>query len=305
MRKIFLGMFVLAFQFAAAQIVDVVSMKQLPADLGALYSPTLSPQGDYLLVSDQGYNGLVKIDLATNQKTVLTTAASAGYQLSISPDGKKIAYRDVTYKDNLRYVSVKSIDLSLSEAVAVEEMLPSREFSGMLMTNGSLKMAQAKKEVSKKFKNTAQVSEPPLVTSENGVIAIYKDGVRTELTPNGKDRRYVRPSISPDGTKLVYTMVIPTSTWVCDIDGNNPVSLGYLNTPQWMGNKCIIGMTNKDDGHDVLSSSIDVVTVDGKTRQTLTPASMKAMYPSVSADGKIAAFGTDNGEIYVMNINFK
>jgi len=304
MKKIFLGVFVLASQLVAAQIVDVVSMKQLPAELGTFYFPAVSPQGDYLLVSNAGYEGLVKIDLATNQKTILTTAASAGYAPSISPDGKKIAYREVSYKDKLRYVSVKSVDLSAPKTV-VEEMSPSRDFSGMRLTNASLKMAQGKKEASKKFGNNAQVNEPPLVTSEDGVIVIYKNGVRTELTPNGKDKKYVRPSVSPDGTKLVYTMVIPESTWICDITGQNPVALGYLNTPQWIGNKCIIGMTNKDDGHKTLSSSIDVVTVDGKTRQTLTPASMIAMNPSVSTDGKIAAFCTENGEIYIMNMNVK
>ena len=304
MKKLFLGIFVLASQLVAAQIVDVVSMKQLPADIGTFYFPVVSPQGDYLLVSGAGYEGLVKIDLATNQKTVLSTAPSAGYQPSISADGKKIAFREVSYKDKRRYVSVKSIDLSSPETI-VEEMPPSRDFSGMHMTTKALKIAQGKKEVSKKLGNNIQVSDPPLVTSEDGVIAMYKNGVRTELTPNGKDKRYLRPSVSPDGTKLVYTMIVPESTYVCDIDGTNPVALGYLNTPQWIGNNCIIGMTNKDDGHVILSSSIDVVTVDGKIRQTLAPASMKAMSPSVSADGKIVAFYTDNGEIYIMNMNVK
>ena len=303
MKKFLFAVFVVASQLVAAQIVDVVSMKQLPVDMGAFYHPVLSPQGDYLLVSGQGYEGLIKIDLATNQKTILTTALSAGYSPSISPDGKKIAYRDVSYKDKLRYVSVKSIDLS--SGAVVEQMAPSRNFKGMLLTNASLKMAQEKKEVSKKLENTAQVSEPPLVTSEDGAIVIYKNGLRTELTPNGNDKRYIWPAVSPDGTKLVYTTVIPTSTWVCDIDGKNPVELGYLNAPQWLGNKCIIGMTDKDDGHVILSSSIDVVTVDGKTRQTLTPASMKAMHPSVSADGKTVVFDTVDGEIYLMNMNFK
>ena len=283
MKKILLVIFIAVSQFALAQIADVVSLKQLPVETGAFHHPLLSPQGDYLLVSDQGYNGLVKIDLATNQKTILTTAPYAGYQPSISSDGKKITHREVSYKDNLRYVSMKSFDLSSPKTV-VEKMPPSRDFSGMRKTT---------------------VNNPPLVISENGLIVIYKNGIRTELAPNGKDKRYVRPVVSPDGKKLAYTMVIPTCTYVCDIDGKNPVALGYLNTPQWLGNNCIIGMTNKDDGHVVLSSSIDVVTIDGKTRQTLVPASMKAMFPSVSADGKIAAFSTEDGEIYILNINLK
>ena len=302
MKKYLLLVLVAVSHLVTAQIVDVTSMKRVSLDISAS-NPTLSPQGDYLLVSHAGNGGLIKVDLATNQQTVLSNVPSAGYQPVISPDGKKIAYREDSYRKNLRYVSIKTLDVETG--TVVEEMAPSRNFSGMSLSNGSLRMAQGKTERSKRFENATQASEPPLVTSEDGVIAVYRNGVRTELTPNGKDKRYIYPAVSPDGTKLVYTMVIPESTWVCDIDGKNPVALGYLNMPKWVGNKCIIGMTNKDDGHEVISSSIDVVTVDGKTRQTLTPASMIAMFPSVTADGKIAAFSADNGEIYLMNINLK
>ena len=304
MRNVLI-LFALLGQIAFAQSIEVTSIQVLKGtETGGYYYPVFDPQGNYLLTTGENYAGLNLHSLISGEVKILTADAGAGYRPSLSPDGKTIAYREVSYKDQLRYVAVKSMDLSSPQTVA-EEMAPSRNFSGMDLTSGTLKMAQGKKEVSKKIKNNASVGDRPLVISEDGLIVIYKNGVRTELAPNGKDKRYVRPSVSPDGTKLVYTMVIPTCTYVCDIDGENPVALGYLNTPQWLGNHCIIGMTNKDDGHVVISSSIDMVTIDGKTRQTLTPASLKAMCPSVSADGKIVAFNTDKGEIYTMNINLK
>ena len=307
MKKFLLGILVAASQFATAQIVDVVSMRQLPADMGTFYFPTVSPQGDYLLVSDTGYKGLVKIDLATNKKVVLSTASSAGYYPSISSDGKKIAFREDSYQNNLRYVSVKSLDLSSSKVVAKEEMKPCRNFSGMQMANGLLKIAQGKKETLKKMERAAgRMSEPPMLVIEDMLMVIYKNGIRTEIVPNGKDKTYIWASISPDGKKIVYTVTTPpVCTYVCDMDGKNPVALGQLNAPQWLGNNCVIGMNDKDDGHVVTSSSVEVVSIDGKVRRRLTPDSMKAMYPSASADGKVVAFHTLAGEIYVMNINFK
>lgn len=306
MKKMILGLlFVAASHLVAGQIVNVVSVDRLPADVGTFFNPTVSPQGDFLLVSDAGYSGLVKIDLATNQKTVLSTAISAGYDPVISPDGKKIAFREITYNDRLRYVSVKSIDLDAPKAV-VEEMKPTRSFSGMSLASGSLKMAQGKKEISKNALRVGQANEMPLLTNEDMLPVIYRNGVRTVVAPNGTDKTYIWASISPNGKKMVYTVTSPPQcTYVCDIDGKNPVALGYINAPQWIGNENIIGMNDKDDGHVMLSSTIEVVSIDGKKSQKLTDNSMIAMYPSASADGKVVAFNTVEGGIYIMNINFK
>ena len=305
MKKILLGIFVAVSHFTAAQIVDIVSVKKLPVDAGYFF-PTVSPQGDYLLVSGNGYNGLVKIDLATNLKSVLSTEPSSGYYPTISPDGKKIAYREDSYKAGLRYVSVKSINLSSPNTVAVEEMKPARDFSGMCMSNGSLKMAQGKKEIRKKSGNTIEANESPLLVIEDMLPVVYKNGIRTVLAPNGTDKTYIWASISPDGKKMVYTVTSGTvCTYVCDINGKNPVALGKVNAPQWMGNSHIIGMNDQDDGHVYTSSSVEVVSIDGKKRQTLTSGSMIAMYPSASGDGNTLAFHTVEGGIYIMNINFK
>jgi len=305
MRKIFFGvLFVVAFQFVAAQVADVVSIRQLSANLGNVYFPTVSPSGDYVLVSGAGYNGLVKIDLETNKKTVLSTAPFAGYYPSISADGKKIAYREDSYQDNRRYVSLKTIDLSSSNTKPVEVMSPSRDYSGMRISKETLKIAKEKKEIRKSVESTAQGSDSPLLTIEDGLMTLYTNGIRTVLAPNGKDKSYIWASISPDGKKIVYTTP-PHKTWICDIDGQNPVALGHVGAPQWLGNNHIIGMTDEDDGNSITSSSIITVSVDGKTRQTLTSSSMIALFPTVSADGRIVAFHTPEGKIYIMNIHLK
>jgi Tol biopolymer transport system component len=95
-------------------------------------------------------------------------------------------------------------------------------------------------------------------------------------------------------------------TFVCDINGENPVSLKKLNAPTWLNNEWVIGMNDKDDGDQVITSEIIAVTINGKIRQTLTtPFAKIAMYPAASADGKQIAFNSEKGQIYIMNIELK
>ena len=79
-----------------------------------------------------------------------------------------------------------------------------------------------------------------------------------------------------------------------------------LNAPTWLNNEWVIGMNDKDDGDQVITSEIIAVTINGKIRQTLTtPFAKIAMYPAASADGKQIAFNSEKGQIYIMNIELK
>lgn len=153
---------------------------------------------------------------------------------------------------------------------------------------------------SKDKKIRAKVQSAPLyAVSENLKISVYgKDGKRV-LTPNGEDFRYIWPSVSPDGTKLLYT-VSGVGTFVCGIDGSDPVTLGILRAPEWVDNEWVVGMNNVSTSR-IVKSSVDVVKADGSYRQTLTPESIVATYPSAAA-GKVA-FCTEDGDVYVMEIS--
>ncbi|MGC3977246.1 MAG: hypothetical protein QM751_02830 [Paludibacteraceae bacterium] len=123
------------------------------------------------------------------------------------------------------------------------------------------------------------------------------------MTPNGSEKSYIWPSVSPDAMHIVYT-VASKGTFVANIDGSNVKSLGKLNAPKWAGNKFIVGMNDIDDGEKLISSTIKVVSVDGKFSKTLT-SPVNAMYPSASADGSKIAFNTEKGEIYIMNVELR
>ena len=89
--------------------------------------------------------------------------------------------------------------------------------------------------------------------------------------------------------------------YVCDLKGNIVAELGKLHAARWLDNNTIVAMNDTDNGVVITSSAIVAASLDGK-RQTLTDASMKAMYPYASADGKKVVFTTDEGETYMINI---
>ena len=156
---------------------------------------------------------------------------------------------------------------------------------------------------SKAIKNTKQTVT--VICVENRKMVLYVNGNRTVLTPNGENASYIWPSISPDQKNIVYT-VASKGTFVCDIEGNNVVSLGKLSSPVWLDNQWIVGMDDKDDGEKLLSSVLVAVTADGKIRQTIeTPEGKMAMYPAASADGKRIVCNTENGELFIIDLLIK
>lgn len=84
-------------------------------------------------------------------------------------------------------------------------------------------------------------------------MVLSQDGVQTILTPSGADESYYWCSVSPDGTKLLYSTAYH-GTCVCDLDGSNVISLGRLNAPKWMDNSFVMGMQESYDINDEITS---------------------------------------------------
>ena len=129
--------------------------------------------------------------------------------------------------------------------------------------------------------------------TENGVTRVF--------SPNGTDHSYLWPSISPDGTKVLY-FIASNGAWVCDIDGQNAHRIGILRAPQWVNDDVIVGMYDEDDGEFIYASKIIASDLNGN-QQILTNDNLVAMYPHVNAAGSKIAFSTPAGEAYIININ--
>jgi Tol biopolymer transport system component len=286
-------------QVAFAQQITVTQVKLLKGtEQGGYYHPAFSPQGSYLLTTAENYAGINQHSLATNEVKTLTADAGAGYDLKISADENTILFKRTEMKNNLRFTSLQEYSISAKQQTQL--VAPTREKITPAVAGDKPAYVKGVALVTAKA-----ASIVPVINIEDQKMVLYTGSTKKVLTPNGADQSYFWASVSPDQKHIVYTTA-KGGTFVCTIDGLKPVSLGKLNAPKWLNNQWVVGMNDKDDGDVITSSSIEVVTIDAKVRQTLaTPYVPIAMYPSASADGKQIAFNSGKGEIYILDINIK
>ncbi len=131
-------------------------------------------------------------------------------------------------------------------------------------------------------------------------LNLYRNGVKTVLSPHGSDVNYVWTSLSPDGTMIMFNTC--KGTGICDLQGKEIINLGNLNAPVWYGSRYVVGMDDNSNGNYYTSSHIVIASIDGTVRQTLTDADEVAMYPAVSAENGHVAYNTIDGHVKVMKI---
>ena len=278
MKKILLLVVALVSVMASAQVLEVASVEKLNIPQNADSKIVgIAPDGTYVLISSQTNKGLQRFDLVSENVTKLTDAEGAGFGGEISADSKNVTYREVTYAaDHSRMATLVSQDMATAQKTT------------LVKSTRDMQRARSRQAVS------------PVVFIQNGELMITVGTMSKVLSPNGQGRSYLWPSLSPDGTKVLYHLA-GNGTWVCNVDGTNAKRIGSFRAPKWYNDNVVVGMNDLDNGHVVTSSEIVVYTLDGKN-QVLTNNAIMAMYPYVSADGKKIVCSTPNGEAYLINL---
>lgn len=261
---------------AQAQVLKIVSMQQIATpDKMEGKVVGISPKGDYLILTDLSNTGLVRYDLTTKATTTITDAEGAGWNIAISQDGNKITYRQRHDNKQLIRHDIMQYDMTSKKAVV---------------------RAQAQRGTAALVDATAANT---VAINEDLHLVLTRNGKSIVLTPNGENESYNWPSISPDGSKILY-YVSGVGCFVCNLNGNGVQKVAsHCRAPQWYDNNTIIGMADEDDGKVLTASAIVLHTLDGKS-QILVGKDMMAIYP-VAAEGKIA-FSTAAGEMYLMQV---
>ena len=296
MRKLLFFALTLGFSLCAtAQVMNVTSIEKVNLPEQAAVA-AVSPQGDYLLLTSATNQGLTKLDLATGQTQVLSTAPSAGHDVKISPDGQTVLYREGSFNEkHLRLSALKSVNLATGKSEVLVK--PTRDLQGYAV-DGTSAGAVNKGKFSKKAIGAAKAQNLPVLSINRGQLMITVNGKTRNLSPNGTQYSYMWASLSPDGTKVLYYQAAH-GAYVCDLDGKNVRKVGRMRAPVWYDDNTVVGMMDLDDGEFIYASTIVAATLDGTT-QTLTGDETVAMYPHAAA-GKIV-FSTPAGEAYIINV---
>ena len=278
MKKSFLLIGLVISLMASAQVLDVKSVQKLQIPEGDVQVAGISPDGSYILLTDNSHSGLRKYQFSTGETEVLSTAPGAGYNVQIAADGQSLMFREKTLGTN-RTFSSQLIRRDLKQKTNRMIAAPTRNLR-QLAVAGQLQMGR------------------PAVGIENQQIVLTMGGNTTVLSPCGADKSYIWPSVSPDAQHLLF-YVCGKGAYISDINGKNVQFLGHdLRAPKWYNNQIIIGMNDKDNGETTISSEIVAVNLQGQ-KQVLT-SGIDAMYP-YAANGKIVCSGL-NGETYLIEV---
>ena len=300
MRKVLLAFAATLTVGGWAQVFNVASLVPvaLPPDVGSKVV-AVSGQGDFLLLTADDNSGLTKLDLSTDKAQNITRAAGAGYDARVSPDGKRVVYRENSFTSgHLRMVSLRSINLGSGQSR--ELVAPTRNLQGVGINNQAALPVTRGQVTAKGFEGKVSDKSGVVLSINNRQLMISRNGKTRNLSPNGKDKSYLWPSLSPDGTKILY-YVGAEGAFVCNLDGSNVKPLGMMRAPQWWDDATVVGMYDQDDGEFVYASRIVATNLKGD-KQSLTPDSLIAMYPKVSAQAGKIAFSTPDGKAYIINV---
>ena len=279
MKKLFLLAGLAIGLMVNAQVLEVVSVQPVATPAGDVKVAGIAPDGSYILLTTSTNQGLQKYDLQSGETTTLTDAAGAGYNASISADGAKVLFREVSLgQNNVRMQAMKSMNLGTKKVQT--EVAPTRS---------ARKMALAGRAVAAR----------PTCSIENQQLMVTIGSTTTQISPLGTNKSYIWPSVSPNGQKVLF-YVAGMGAFVSNLDGSNVISLGRnVRAPKWYNDNIVIGMNDQDNGEVVISSQIVAVSLTTGQSQVLS-AGIDAMYP-YACSGKIVCSGL-NGETYLINV---
>ena len=295
MKNLFL--FILFTLSINAQSLAVKSIEQITRlEQGEFFHPVVGPRGQ-LLFTGVGFLGLFLKNSDGEIKT-LSEAPGAGYEPVFSSDGYYVYYRPYKYDGTTRLSSLvkKSISGGEERVLIKDE----RGFTSAKRLPDGTVAVNRKSNLYIADQSQKQSTNTPNFTSvflEKGKMVLYNNGSKKTLMPLG-DGFYLWPSISPDGSKLLFTKT-GKGTFISNLDGQILIELGYGNSPQWSPDgRWVVFMRDLDDGHQIIESDIFIISADGKTTIAITETEdIKEVYPVWGSENEIV-FGSVRGIIY-------
>jgi Tol biopolymer transport system component len=209
--------------------------------------------------------------------------------LSASADGRRLAFRNATYQDQVYLGELAAGGLRLS---------PPRRLSNA--ESHDLPIAW-----------TADSKSLVLTSDRNGQWGIFKQRIGQDtaeplVTPvRGTD---LLPRLSPDGAWIIYREEggpsAPDRLMRIPINGGVPELV--LETRSWQGHNCArapsslcVVIETSQDGMQFVVTAFDLLKGRGKVLRSLEVGPPSDFYGGLSPDGSTLAFSTGEGQIHI------
>jgi len=305
MKKSFLFIFLFA-GLTIAQEVSVISNKALTSlEQGEFYYPQGNIDDSKIIFSSETYKGLWMLNNNSGRIEKLNDYNSAGYE-PIFTESDKIIHRKDDFQNNRRFISIYEYNVFEKMERIVEEEL--RDIAQIKVVNGediNYSRNQSLLEIKSNDKLTKTATNNlPIVMIENSDLVLYNNGVREVVNPNG-DGNYLWASVSPDGTKLLFTFA-GQGSFVTDLSGKILGKFNEAHYPQWSSDgEWILYMKDYDDGEKVIESDLFISTVDGNNEFKITETKERhEMYPVWSKSENAVYYNSTVGIIYKIELKF-
>ena len=296
-----LAMCLVAGSGAYAQLADVSTPTPLLKGVHSeLYNPILSADGQRLLFSNQDFSNLRMYDFRDNVTVSVSPAARSGLNAQFTPDGSEVIYvTQVKGDDGLNWRRVCSYDVTRGANKELSALARSveRPVVSAVAGEGLEINAEGRRNAVGRRVSTG-------VTTRGSQLIIVRNGVEKAYTPVPSYAGYTWASLSPDGKKVMF-VAAGHGVVITDLEGRILSEPGNYESPVWYGNDHIIVMDATDDGHQMRSSRILLMTADGKTTQALTRPESMSMFPTASIEAGKVVYNTIDGKLYQMNVTLK
>lgn len=268
------------------------------------YKAIYVPNSQNIITTSVDDKGLKLFNVKNNSSKILNDLNGAGTSPLFSMDGKKIVIQTFEFKNRRRQTSIFVQNIETLELFPIVE---NKRNIKLVNIEGDIVIYLEGEEIKFFDLNTKSIIDKSPKTSfgfvdNNLNLAVYKDGVKEILNPQGEGN-YIWVSTSPDNSKILYNKA-GKGTFICDLSGKTLVELGRLHAAKWSkdGNS-VIGMDDYDDGYKITKSDIIKMSSDGSKKVVLTENTDRiALFPSISPDNKSIIYHNEEGRVFVMKL---
>ena len=305
MKSFLLIIYLLAIPLSAQNVTVVENIAVTNENEGSFYFATVNPDGTSILFSTENQKGLWLKNLKSGKINKITDAAGAGYDAGFNDNSSEIFYRSDKFVSGKRMSSLMSFNLLTGKETKIENDVKDLKISRTADWKCYLYMKENNVKSIPGNGSLNKIQAAQSVFIENSNIVLYRNGSKITVQPLGKGN-YIWPSISPDGTKLLFTFA-GKGTYVSDLNGSILAELGKANYPSWSPDGMwIVYMNDKDDGTKLISSSICVIKYDGSAKYDLTENEKDiSVYPKWGNSTNEVYYNTQNGQVRKLILKYE